>query len=59
MEAAYFATLWEPVIKRFYQRKLAKSHLMVAKKAVTNKLTRACYHTLKEQTKFDMTRAFG
>jgi transposase len=59
MEAAHFATIWEPEIKRFYQRKLAKSHLMVAKKAVANKLARACYHMLKEHTKFDVTRAFG
>jgi len=59
MEAAHFATIWEPGIKRFYQRKLAKSHLMVAKKAVANKLARACYHMLKEHTKFDVTRAFG
>ncbi len=59
MEAAHFATLWDQEIKRFYQRKLSKSHLMVAKKAVANKLARACYHMLKEQTKFDVTRAFG
>jgi transposase len=59
MEAAHFATIWEPSIKRFYQRKLAKAHIMVAKKAVANKLARACYHILKEQTEFEVTRAFG
>ena len=59
MEAAHFATIWDPRIKRYYQRKLAKSHLMVAKKAVANKLARACYHMLKEHTKFDVMRAFG
>lgn len=59
MEAAHFATIWEPRIKRFYQRKLAKAHLMVAKKAVANKLARACYHMLKERTEFDVARAFG
>lgn len=59
VEAAHFATIWEPTIKRFYQRKQAKAHLMVAKKTVANKLARACYHMLKEQTSFDLHRAFG
>ncbi|MEN8168041.1 MAG: IS110 family transposase [Pseudomonadota bacterium] len=59
VEAAHFATIWEPSIKRYYQRKLAKSHLMVAKKAVANKLARACYHMLKEHKPFDVRRSFG
>lgn len=33
--------------------------VMVAKKTVANKLTRACYHTLKEGTDFNLERAFG
>ena len=32
---------------------------LVAKKTVANKLTRACYHMLKDGTAFDVTRAFG
>ncbi len=32
---------------------------MVAKKAVANKLARACYHMLKRNEPFDVTRAFG
>jgi hypothetical protein len=32
---------------------------MVAKKAVANTLARACYHMLKEQTEFDVSRVFG
>jgi hypothetical protein len=32
---------------------------MVAKKTVANKLSRACYHMLKNGTVFDMERAFG
>jgi transposase len=59
MAASHFSTLWEPVIKRFYQHKLSKSHLMAAKNAVANKLARANYHMLKEHTNFDVTRAFG
>jgi transposase len=59
IEAAHFGIIWTPKIKTYYQRKLAKSHLMVARKAVANKLARACYHMLKNQTPFDIERAFG
>lgn len=46
-------------MKRYYQCKLAKSRLMVAKKAVANKLARACFHMLKEHTRFNVQRAFA
>ncbi len=59
MEAAHYSAIWSPRIKRYYQRKQAKSHILVAKKAVANKLARACYHMLKRQEAFDVTRAFG
>ena len=59
MEAAHYAAIWSPPIKRYYQRKQAKSHVLVAKKAVANKLARACYHMLKRGEVFDVTRAFG
>lgn len=58
MEAAHFAAIWSPPIKRYYQRKQAKSHILVAKKAVANKLARACYHMLRNQEPFDVKRAF-
>jgi hypothetical protein len=48
-----------PKIKAYYQRKLARSRLMVARKAVTNKLGRAAYHMLNNQTPFDIERAFS
>jgi transposase len=59
IEAAHYAAIWEPAIKRYYQRKCKKVPVMVAKKTVANKLTRACYHMLKQGTVFDATRAFG
>jgi transposase len=59
VEAAHYATIWNPTIKRYYQRKCKRAPVMVAKKAVANKLTRACYHMLKDGTTFDVTRAFG
>ena len=57
--AAHMAIIWEPQIKRFYQRKLTKCHLMVAKKAVAGKLARAVYYMLKNEERFDVNRAFG
>jgi transposase len=59
MEAAHYAAIWSPEIKRFYQRRQAKRHILVAKKTVANKLARACYHMLKRQEPFDVRRAFG
>ena len=59
VEAAHYAPIWEPTIKRYYQRKCKRVPLMVAKKTIANKLTRACYHMLKNNTVFDITRAFG
>ena len=58
VEAAHYATIWEPTIKRYYQRKLTKVHKMVAKKTVANKLARAVYHMLTHREVFDVHRAF-
>ena len=59
MEAAHYAAIWEPRIKRYYQRKAAKTHKMVAKKALANKLARACYQMFIHDQPFDVNRAFG
>ncbi len=60
MEAATFAIRYDDTIQRYYQRKNAKGkHIMVAKKSVAHKLARACYHILRDQTVFDVHRAFG
>jgi transposase len=42
IEAAHVAIRYEAVIRRFYQRKQARTHPMVALKAVAHKLARAC-----------------
>jgi transposase len=60
VEAAHFAIRWEPKIRAYHQRKLAKAaHPMVALKAVANKLVRACYYVLLRQEPFDVNRAFS
>lgn len=56
--AAHYATIWDDTIKRYYQRKLNKVHIMVAKKTIANKLVRATYHMLKNNEPFDVKRAF-
>jgi transposase len=59
MEAANYAVRFNPLIRRWYERKQARKHRVVAIKAVAHKLARACYHMLHEGTSFDPTRAFG
>jgi transposase len=59
VEAANFAIRYDPGIKRFYQRRQAKRHRMVALKTVANKLARACYYIMRDQVPFDRSKAFG
>jgi transposase len=59
MEAANFATRFNPTIRRWYDRKRARRHRVVAIKAVAHKLARACYYLLREGTEFESKRAFG
>jgi transposase len=58
-EAANFAIRYNAVIKRYYQRKLAKTNKIVAIKTVAHKLARACFYVFQNQTEFDAQRAFG
>jgi transposase len=59
MEAAQFATRFSPTVQRFYQRQQAKSHLMIARKAVAHKLARACYYIRRDLVPFNVHKAFG
>ena len=59
VEAANFAIRYNARIKSFYQRKKAKSHGVVAIKAVAHKLCRACYYIVKDQVPFDVAKAFA
>ena len=40
---------YNPQIKRYYQRKCARTHRVVAIKTVAHKLARACYYILRDQ----------
>ncbi|MBK9160231.1 MAG: IS110 family transposase [Nitrosomonadales bacterium] len=59
IEAANFAQRFNAEAKRFYERKKTKTNTTVATKALAHKLARACYHILKEQKPFDVTRCFA
>ena len=59
IEAAHFAVRYDEAIKRFYQRKSAKTLAVVAIKAVAHKLARACFHVMHDGVPFDVKRAFG
>ncbi|MFT5118439.1 MAG: transposase [Kiritimatiellia bacterium] len=59
IEAANFAIRFNGTVKKYYQRKRAKTHMMVAKKAVAHKLARACFYVLRDQVEFDVNKAFG
>jgi len=59
MEAAQFAIRFSPTVQRFYQRKHAKSLLMVARKAVAHTLSRAGYDSMRDPVPFDVHQALG
>lgn len=59
VEAANFAVRFNPQIRRFYQRKKAKTNGIVAIKAVAHKLARACYYIMRDEVPFDVAKAFA
>lgn len=59
VEAAHFAVRYNPLVKRFYERKRARRNAVVAIKAVAHKLARACFHVLRDQVEFDVSKAFS
>jgi len=59
IEAANFAVRYSSRIKSFYQKKKAKSHGVVALKAVAHKLCRGCYYVIQDRVPFDVTKAFA
>lgn len=57
-EAAHHAIRYEPLAKRYYQRKRSRSHPMIASRAVANKMAQACYYVLRDQVPFEAFRTF-
>ena len=58
-EAANFTIRYNPTVKKYYQRKLAKAHKVVAIKTVGHKLVKACYHVLKDNVPFSENKALA
>ena len=58
-EAAQFARRYNPRVQRFYPRKQAKAHVIVARKAVAHKRARACFYIMRDLVPFDADKAFG
>jgi transposase len=58
IEAANFAVRYCEPARRFHQRKSAKSKPVVARKALSNKLARACYYIMRDRVPFDIERLF-
>jgi hypothetical protein len=58
LEAANHAVNFYPPIKKYYQRKLNKTHRVVALKTIAHKLARASYFIQRDKVDFDMQKAF-
>ncbi len=59
VEAANFAIRYSPRIKRFFDRKCAKTNKIVAFKACAHKLARAAFHVMRDRVAFDEARVFA
>ncbi len=59
VEAANFMRRFCPEARSWYQRKASKTSNIVATKALSNKIARACYYIIKEQVSFDPERLFA
>jgi transposase len=58
-EAAHFLIRFEPLAKRFYERKSAKTNSILALRAVASKAARAVFFVLHDQVPFRAEQAFG
>lgn len=59
VEAAIFAVRYSPRAKAFHQRKRAKTNNAIATKALANKLARASFYMMRDQSAFDEKRLYG
>ncbi len=59
IEAAHFHVRFSEKARKWHQRKASKSNTILATKALSNKLARACYYIIKEQISYDEKRMYG
>ena len=58
VEAANFMKRFCPEARSWHHRKVSKTNQIVATKALSNKVARACYFIIKDQTDFDPKMLF-
>ena len=56
VEAATFAARWSPEINAWYERKKARSMVVIAKKALACKLAKAAFYVLRDGVEFDVKK---
>lgn len=59
LEAATFSIRYHAAIRRFFERKQARTHRVVALKTVAYKLARAGYYVMRDRVPFQIQLAFG
>jgi len=59
VEAAHHARLAHPKAQRYYDRKAARSHKVIAIKSLAAKLAKAAWHVMHDQTPFDENKLFA
>ncbi len=59
VEAASFAIRTSPRVKRFFDKKCARTNKIVAFKACAHKLARAAFYVMRDRVAFDEARAFS
>lgn len=59
IEAATGMIIYNEKAKKFYHRKESKTNKIIAKKALANKIARACFYILRDKVKFDDKKLFG
>ena len=59
VEAAYFMKRFYPEARKWFDKKSAKRGITVATKALSNKIARASYFVMRDQTVFDPQKIFS
>ena len=59
VEAAHYMQRFSPKAKSWFQKKAAKRGQIVATKALSNKIARACYYIMKNRTVYNPKKMFG
>jgi len=58
-EAAHFAIQFLPAAKRFFEKKAAQRNPILAMKALSHKIARACFYIMRDKVPFDPARLFS